>query len=137
MDIKTYLNQAYRIDQRINSKLEQIRSLRELAAKATSTLSHTTGNSGSKDVHPMESIIVKILDLEREIDMDINVLVDLKREIISLIKQIKNPEYQILLELKYLCFKTWEQIAIDMDYSIQHIFRLHNQSLRAIENYKT
>lgn len=136
MDIKTYLNQAYRIDQRINSKLEQIKYLRELAAKATSTLSDTGVSSDSKDVQPMESIIVKILDLEREIDMDINVLVDLKREIISIIKQIKNPEYQILLELKYLCFKTWEQIAIDMDYSIQHIFRLHNQSLRAIKNYK-
>ena len=39
MTTKEYLAQAYRINQRINSKLEQIVSLRELATKATSTLS--------------------------------------------------------------------------------------------------
>lgn len=37
MTVKEYLGQAYRIDQRINSKLEQVGSLRALAAKATST----------------------------------------------------------------------------------------------------
>lgn len=39
MTVKEYLTQAYRIDQRINSKLEQIASLRGLALKATATLS--------------------------------------------------------------------------------------------------
>jgi len=38
MTAKNYLSQAYRIDQRINSKLEQVQSLRELATKATATL---------------------------------------------------------------------------------------------------
>ena len=41
MTVKEYLSQAYRIDQRINSKLEQVASLRALATKATSTLSDT------------------------------------------------------------------------------------------------
>ena len=35
MTAKEYLGQAYRLDQRINSKLEQIRSLRDLTTKAT------------------------------------------------------------------------------------------------------
>ena len=35
MTAKDYLTQAYRIDQRINSKLEQVASLRELTTKAT------------------------------------------------------------------------------------------------------
>ena len=39
MTAKEYLTQAYRIDQRINSKLEQVSSLRDLSTKATSTLS--------------------------------------------------------------------------------------------------
>ena len=39
MDAKEYLSQAYRIDQRINSKLEQVMSLRALLGKATGTLS--------------------------------------------------------------------------------------------------
>ena len=39
LSAKDYLSQAYRIDQRINSKIEQVQSLRELAGKASATLS--------------------------------------------------------------------------------------------------
>ncbi|MHB1652357.1 MAG: DUF1492 domain-containing protein [Desulfitobacteriaceae bacterium] len=128
---KEYLGQAYRIDQRINSKLEQIASLRGLATKASSTLSDAPRNP-NRNVHSLESIIAKMIDLEREINHDIDTLVDLKREIITVIKKITNPEYQTLLELRYLCFKTWEQIAVEMGYSMQHIFRIHQKSLKCV-----
>lgn len=128
MSIKEYLSQAYRIDQRINSKLEQIKNLRDLATKATSTLSDM-GGSNSKNKQHMESVIVKMIDLENEIDNDIDMLIDLKRDIISVITQIKNPEYQTLLELRYLCFRTWEQIAVEMDYDLRYIHKLHRRAL--------
>jgi len=131
MTSKEYLSLAYRIDQRINSKLEQIVSLRALATKATSTLSDTPP-SGTRNVHSMEDIIAKIVDLENEINRDIDILVDLKREFVSVIRKIDNTEYQTLLELRYLCFKTWEQIAVDMGYSLQHIFRIHDKALKEI-----
>ena len=67
MTAKDYLSQAYRLDQRINSKLEQVCSLRTLATKATSTISDTPP-SGSRNVKTMESIVVKIVDLENELN---------------------------------------------------------------------
>lgn len=135
MTIKEYLSQAYRIDQRINSKLEQVSSLRELAVKATSTLSDTY-SSGNGNKQKMEGVIVKIIDLEHEIDEEVDRLVDLKQEIVSLIKKVKNPEYQTLLELRYLNFKTWEQIATEMHYSIQHTFRIHDKALSLLRIFK-
>lgn len=135
MIAKEYLSQAYRIDQRINSKLEQIVSLRALATKATSTLSDTPP-SGTRNVHSMEDTIAKMVDLENEINVDIDTLVDLKREFVFIIKKIDNPEYQTLLELRYLCFKTWEQIAVEMGYSLQHIFRIHHKALKEINILK-
>jgi len=131
MTAKEYLGQAYRLDQRINSKLEQVMSLRDLATKATSTLSDVAP-SGTRNVHRMEDIIVKIVDLENEINRDIDNLVDLKREMVSVIKAVTDPEYQTLLELRFLCFRTWEQIAVDMNYSIQHIYRLYDKALKEI-----
>ena len=131
MTAKEYLSQAYRIDQRINSKLEQIMSLRTLATKATSTLSDTPP-SGTRNVYSMEDTIVKMIDLENEINRDIDTLVDLKRDIMDVIKNVNNPEQQTLLELRYLCFKTWEQIAVEMGYSLQHIFRIHDKALKGI-----
>ena len=131
MTAKEYLSQAYRLDQRIDAKIEQVMSLRNLAAKATSTLSDAMP-SGTRNVHRMEDIIIKIIDFENEINADIDRLVDLKREIMRVIKALPNPEYQTLLELRYLCFKSWEQIAIEMNYSIQHIYRLREKASKEI-----
>ena len=120
MTAKEYLTQAYRIDQRINSKLEQVASLRDLSTKATSTFSDVPP-SGTRDVHRMEDVICKIIMLENEINAEIDHLVDLKREIREVISAVKNLECQTLLELRYLCFKTWEQIAVQMNYSMLYI----------------
>ena len=132
MTAKEYLGQAYRLDQRINSNLEQVTSLRDLATKATSTLSDVAP-SGTRNVHRMEDIIVKIVDLENEINRDIDNLVDLKREMVSVIKAVTDPEYQTILELRYLCFKSWEQIAVELRYSIHHLYKLHNAALEVCE----
>lgn len=131
MTAKEYLGQAYRIDQRINSKLEQVTSLRNLATKATSTLSDTPP-SGTRNVHSMEDVIVKIIDMENEINADIDKLVDLKQEIIRVIKAVENQELHTLLELRYLCFKTWEEISVEMGYTIRHIYRLRDMALKKI-----
>lgn len=131
MTAKEYLSQAYRIDQRINAKLEQVMALRNLATKATGTLSDMP-RSDTPNVCRMEDIILKIIDSENEINAEIDKLVDLKREMRVVIGAVGQPEFQTLLELRYLCFKTWEQIAVAMAYSIQHTYRMHEQALRAV-----
>ena len=132
MTAKEYLGQAYRLDQRINRKLEQVLSLRELTTKATATMSDMPGG-GSRNVYKMQDIIGKIVDLENEINADIDKLVDLKREMVTVIKAVTDPELQTLLELRYLCFKTWEQIAVDMQYSTRNIYKLHDTAIGAIK----
>ena len=127
MTVKEYLGQAYRLDQRINSKLEQVASLNELATKCTSTLTGMPRNP-NRGTSTMADAVGKIVDLQAEINRDIDRLVDLKREMVSLIKAVDNTEYQTLLELRYLCCKTWEQISVDMGYSIQHIYRLREKA---------
>lgn len=131
MTVKEYLGQAYRLDQRINSKLEQVASLNELATKATSTLSGMPRNP-NRATSIVADAVAKIIDLQAEINNDIDTLVDLKHEIVGMIKSVSNTEYQTLLELRYLCFKSWEQIAVDMGYSIQHIYRLRDKALTEI-----
>lgn len=127
---KEYLGGAYRIDQRINSKIEQAASLRDLATKATATYSDTPASGG--DIQSMEAVIVKIVDLEQEINADIDALVDFKREIIGAIKSLADPECQMLLELRYLCFRSWAEIAVALGCSMRKVFRLHDKALNKI-----
>ena len=131
MTVKEYLGQAYRLDQRINSKLEQLESLNGLATKCTSTLTGMPKNP-SRSTSMMADAVAKIVDLQAEINRDIDLLVDLKCEMVRVIKHVEHAEYQTLLELRYLCFKTWEQIAVDMNYSIDNVYRIHRKALCAV-----
>ena len=131
MTAKEYLGQAYRLDQRINSKIEQVASLNELATKCTSTLTGMPKNP-NRASSTMADAVAKIIDLQSEINRDIDRLVDLKREIVTVIKAIKNPEYQTLLEKRYLCFLTWEKIAVDMGYDLRWLYRIHKRALDEI-----
>lgn len=131
MTAKEYLSQARFLDNRINSKIQQVSSLNELATKCTATISdmpHSPNSGGST----MADAVCKIIDLQEEINKDIDRLVDLKREIMGVIKAVPNVEYQTILEKRYLCFISWEQIAVDMNYSIQHIHRMHSSALKEI-----
>ena len=131
MNAKEYLSQAFHIDQRINSKLEQVMKLRETSTKATATLSDMP-RSDSPNVHRLEDTICKIIDLENEINHDIDRLVDLKREARDVIGQLSDPDQQLILELRYLCYKTWEEIADELGYCPSNIYRLHGRALEIL-----
>ena len=129
MTAKEYLSQARLLDARINAKIQQVSALNDLATHATATLTGMPRNP-SRSESRMAEAVVKIIDLQNEINHDIDELVDLKREITRRVKSIPNDEYQLLLEKRYLCFMPWEKIAVVMGYSIQHIYRLHDWALR-------
>jgi hypothetical protein len=132
MTAKEFLMRANRIDTCINTKLDQVSSLRELACKATSTLSGTPPG-GSRDAHRMEDIIAKMIDLENEINSDIDELVDVKKQVMAVIKRVPGAELRSLLEMKYLCNRTWEDIADALDYGLRQINRMHGCALERVE----
>ena len=131
MTTKDFLTQAYRLDQRINAKIGQVASLNDLATKCTTTMSGMPGNP-NKGKDTMAEAIAKIVDLQAEINADIDKLVDLKRDIVSTIKSVDDMELQTLLEKRYLCFKTWEQIAVEMGYTLRYVYKLRDKALKKV-----
>ena len=128
MNAKEYLSQVMHIDQRINSKLEQVVKLRESATKATATLSDMP-RSDSQSMQTMENTICKIVDLEREINADIDALVDLKTQARRVIGQLKNPDQQLVLDL---CYRPWTDIMEELGISETSVYRIHGEALRNI-----
>lgn len=139
MTAKEYLNQAFRLDKRIKSKLDQIEALNDLATKCTSTITGMP-HAASPNNFSMAQTIDKIVDLQNEINADIDNLVDLKREIMRTIKEVKIAEYQLILEKRYLCFYRMERIASDMGYDFRYLKKLHKKALECVkvpEEYST
>ena len=80
----------------------------------------------------MADAVAKIVDLQTEIDGDIHRLIDIKRQIVAAIKAVDNKECQTLLELRFLCGHSWEEVAAKMGYSIQHTYRMRDLALKKI-----
>ena len=114
MNTKAFLSQARYLDMRITSKLKQMELLNELANTCTTVFTDMPRKPGGS-VSRMEESVCKIIDL--------------KKDIMRVIKAVASPELQALLEKRYLCFLSWEQIAVDMGYSIQYAFRVHDRAL--------
>ena len=132
MTVKEYLSQAKFLDQRINSKIQQVAALNDLATKATSTLTGMPRNPNHA-TSSMEDVIAKIIDLQSEINNNIDTLVDLKRSLSKTIKAVDSPEYQTVLEKRYLCFQSWEQIAVEMGYDLRWLYRIHGKALEEVK----
>ena len=131
MTVKEYLRQVFKLDKQINSKIEMLRDLNSLATKCTQVLTGMPHNpSGSK--HSMEDTIVKIIALQEEINKDVDALVDLKTEIMHVIDSVPDSDCRVLLEKRYLSFKTWEDIAADMNFGTRYVHILHKKALVAV-----
>jgi hypothetical protein len=132
MNAKEYLSQAIWLDRRIDSKLQQLSSLKSLALKVTTTYDNERVCM-TKDKSPMENTIIKLIDLEHEIDEDIDRLVDLKKEIMDVINGVEDPNCRLLLELRYISGHTWEEVAEKMQYDLRWTYRMHGKALKMVK----
>ena len=130
-EAKRYLSQAFGLNQRIESKLGQIEDLHDLATKATMTYSDMPRNPNKRHSR-LEDAVIQIIELETEINQDMIKLVELKKDIIRRIKAVESTELQTILELRYLSYMRWEEIAIELGYGIDNVFRLHRNALDEI-----
>lgn len=131
MTVKEYLSQAFLLDQRIHAKLEMLENFRNMATRTTSILKNNK-ELQTKNTDAMSNTIAQIIDIQEEINADINQLVKKKQEIMHIIKTACKLEYQTLLELRYICFYTWDEIADRMHCTTSNIFKMHSKALKSI-----
>jgi len=132
MTAKEFLGQAYRLDQRINSKLQQVDSLRSLTQRITQSYDHETV-SRTRNVSSLEDSIIRLMEAEGELNRQIDQLIDTKIEIGKLIGQVHNENYRLILEKRYLCFFHWDQIAEEMQYSRRWVLQKHERALEVVD----
>ena len=131
MTAKEYMEQARYLDMQINSKIEQVRNLNELATKVTTVYSDIPHNL-NRNTSPMEETVLKIIDLESEINKDIDALVNLKREIQAVINNVEDEKHRILLEMRYVNQMSWEEIAVQLGYNLRYTHKIHGLALQKV-----
>ena len=132
MTAKEYLQRAWQIDKRIQDKMNQAERLKEMATKVTTTLSGMPG-SASHDNHKMDGAIATMMDMAKEIETETERLLRVKTESMQTIWAVEDTTCRTLLELRYISFLPWEDIANDMDVSKRWVLQLHTKALKIVE----
>ena len=135
MTARDYLSQARVLDQAINARLERIARLRALVSgRAARTDGMPRGGAGSagSTFFDWTETIIKIDEMERALDKDIDRLIDLKREIAEVIAAVPDMRYRTLLEYRYLCGWSWARIARAMHYGEDWVRHAHGWALKQV-----
>ena len=132
MTTKEYLKSARNLQVIIDGKTERVQQLRALAQSTSATLDGMPRGNGDKD--RLGNVVAAIVDFSREIARDTALLIERQRDIQALIARVQDTDYRTVLELYYLNGWRWHEVALRMNYSSRHIFRLHEEALRAVES---
>lgn len=132
MTAKEYLNQAYRLDQRVDQKLMLIESLRSMTQKVTSSHKDNVVTY-THNVTSLEDTIIRLMEAETELNQQIDALVDLKREIMKSINALNNIDLELVIMKRYLHYLSWEEIAREMRFSVRWVHSLHTRALTELD----
>lgn len=130
MTTKEYLGQIRNLDRRIYTKIEEREALKEILERVTSTLRERVQISKR---NTFEDAAVKLADLENTIGDEINRFIALKDTITKQIDNVEDNLFAALLSQRYLCMKTWEEIADGLNYDLRTIYKLHDRALKAFD----
>ncbi|MFQ7292602.1 MAG: hypothetical protein ACLRQ0_10245 [Monoglobales bacterium] len=130
MTAKQWLNRGYRINEEIN---ELMREQKQALLQATSTALGGGEKVQSSNGNTVERRFVNYAAYSETIDMWIDELYSIKREIVLEIRKVDDFRLRRLLFLRYIKFYTWDMIAQKMNYDIRYIHKLHNCALKKIK----
>lgn len=110
MQANEYLEQVEKLELIIRNKMIEKRQWRDIALGITANMEgERVQSGGAKD--KMAEAVMKCVDMEGEIDRLIDELVDVKKDVIRTIEQLYSPIEYNVLHLKYIQFKTLQEIA--------------------------
>ena len=131
-EAKEYLERIKWYDVLIDSKLEELATLNGMVKRITPVM-NTTGGGVSGNQDKIGDTIAKIVDLQEEINRDVDIFVDMKKEASKLLKKVKRPEFFQVLHKRYILYESFEQIAMEMKQTYRNVCYVHGRALQAFD----
>lgn len=131
--------QDLRSYQHIKTEISQIEGqLRELSSRVYSPRApHLTGLPGAASTErgsAQERAATELFELREHYEKKIRELNEKQLRIETAIETLEDPVMRMLLRYRYIDGRSWNQIAILMNYSVDHIWRKHGQALMILKD---
>lgn len=132
VDPAPVLNRGYRAKERIAARQERIESWRQIAESITANPENASSGGGYPS-SKTENCVVSIMALEEEIKDEIIEIASFEHTASEIIQElVDDPNFKTVLELRYLSYLRWEEIAVRMGYTFRWTQELHRRALEAL-----
>lgn len=130
MNKKEYLRQAYLLDKRIKADMDEVVRLRELATSVSSLRYDREYVQTTRSIEaPFVKALIKVMDLEAKINVEITLLISLKEQILDVISKLESMDEQMILRYRYMSNMTWEDIGKELHAGVRTVIRWHGNAL--------
>ncbi len=127
--IKGYFTQIESLDKRIKVIEEERVKLRVLSVRVGGATEIREVQSSPKNSDKIGELVSTLCDLEIDYVNLINKLINRKKDTITKINTLTDDRWRLVLELKYLNYLKWEEIAEKLDYSSRQVRRYHDKAI--------
>lgn len=131
---KRELQEYYWMIKNIKRLEEKLFELEEQARKSTTVFQHTPRQSNNTD--RLGELVAAIVDYQDKINEMLAKAMQAAKRIEEAIAKLPERE-RFLVRARYIELKSWEQIAVDMNYSWRQVHYIHSNALKllASENF--
>ena len=131
MEARNYLESYKQIQTRFNVLQAEINRLRTEAESVSINLDGMPKGTANDD--KLSRIVAEMADLESTLMEEMSGLFIRRMKIITQLGMLKSHKHQLLLQKRYIECKSWEHIAVEMDITWRHCYRLHGSALAEFE----
>ena len=124
MTAKEYLMQYRDAMHRVKAIADHIADLRTMCEQLKTEDGHKV---------ELDKAVAELVDAQERAKTEVDRLTALEQEIVQTISHTDEP-YRTLLYERYINGKTWEQVAVRMNYSFRHTTKLHGTALRILKD---
>lgn len=130
MTAKDFLLQAWQIDERIETRIEERERLYSMLTSPRTAQLTGMPRGGGGD---WTNALIAISDLSNAIAREIMDLCRIKREVIEAIDSVEDVHLRRILELRYRLYHSWDAIAKETGYTIRNVYELHGKALLRVK----
>lgn len=133
MEARKYMEQIKKIDVLIANKKAEVEQWKAIAVSSTAPLDGQDRVQSSGNKQRMADTVNKYVDIQKEIDIEIDRLVNLKQEVIHTIENLSADEYDVLHKI-YIQYKDFKTIAIEKVKAYTWVTTVHGRALKNLQN---
>ena len=132
MTAKEFYKRPFDLNKKVVTKAERVAALRATTQRITASMdgepvSHT------RNMTAMQDAVIRLMEVEDELNQLTNEYLAAISEVSAEIQNLPGERDKLIMEMRYLAFTGWDEIAESMGLSRRYVLKIHGFALSETE----